>query len=713
MTEVLFIDSETFSETPLGHGTHRYAEGAEVMLLPYAWNHDPVTVLEFPARGDVEELLDYADVIVGQNFGNFDTTVFLHALGIDVPPEKVFDTMACALSHSLPGSLGALCEILGVPAELAKSKEGKQLISLFCKPQPKGRKLRRATKATHPAEWTRFRDVYAPGDVTSMQSLYYDKLPRWNFDIGKPEHRLWCLDYKINKRGVRVDLALAEAAIAASNAEKAILNARTSEVTRGAVEKATQRDALLKHLVEEYGVELPDMTKATLERRIEDPDLPEPVRELLSMRLLVSTTSASKYKRLIDGVSSDGILRGLLQFCGALRTGRWAGRLFQPQNLPRPVIEHIAQTLGCSEKEAEDDERMIEYIELGIAALKGGYADLIIDDVIILCINLVRSVMFARDGKKLCVADLSNIEGRTLAWLAGEEWKLDAFRDFDNGTGEDLYKITAGRILNKPAKEVTKGERQVSGKVSELALGYQGAVGAFTKMAALYGVELEEDAVIKIVKGWRKANPAIASFWYAMEDAARKATENPGQVFAINKIRFRRDGAWLKMRLPSDRFLCYPSPRIEDVKTPCKQCDGDKVILPEGAPDDRFLRSENPHAVRCPTCKGTGFKWRSQLTYMGVDQYTRKWTRIKTYGGKLVENATQAVARDVLAAGMLAADKAGFDVLLSVHDELITEADKDGLLTSRDLEACMVSQLGWTAGLPLAAAGFEAERYRK
>jgi DNA polymerase len=351
----IYYDSETYSETPIANGTHRYAEGAEILMHQWAIGDGPVHVADFDEPHDeVHELLaDPANEIVIQNSA-FDRTLLRHADGIVLPTERIFDTMVCAMAHSLPGSLGQLCEILGVPTDSSKDKEGKTWIQLFCKPQPKGRKLRRATKYTHPIEWARFRD-YGKLDVVSMREVH-KRLPTWNYRGA--ERALWCLDQRINDRGVCVDVDLAHAAIRAASRAQAGYAEETVERTDGAVTSTNQRDKLLAHLLEAYGVSLPDLQTSTLERRVDDPDLPLPLRELLAIRLQASKSSTSKYKRVINGVSNDGRLRGLLQFAGALRTARWAGRLLQPQNLPRPTLSN-------------------EEIEMGIEAMKADAEDLL------------------------------------------------------------------------------------------------------------------------------------------------------------------------------------------------------------------------------------------------------------------------------------------------------------------------------------------------
>ncbi len=346
LDKCIFLDTETFCETPINNGTHRYAEGAEIIMWQWAVGEGEVIIRD--GDEDISDLLalleDESYEVVIHNSA-FDRTVMHHS-GIDLAVDRVFDTMVCAMAHSLPGALGTLCSILGVSTDKAKDKEGRTWISLFCKPQPKGRKIRRATKETHPVEWQRFRD-YGGLDIEAMREIY-KKLPRWNYRGAELE--LWHLDQKINERGVLMDLDLAHAAIRASDRAQKIHAADAVRLTDGAVTSANQRDKMLEHILEAYGVGLPDLQISTLERRIDDPDLPVELRELLAVRLQASKTSVSKYKRVLNGVSADGRLRGLLAFCGALRTGRWAGRLIQPQNLSRGTltpegVEHAIEEL--------------------------------------------------------------------------------------------------------------------------------------------------------------------------------------------------------------------------------------------------------------------------------------------------------------------------------------------------------------------------------
>lgn len=693
---IFYGDLETYCEAPLKHGTYQYAEKCEIMLFASAIDDGPVSVADFTDPGRItasevrlwEALLE-ADEIVFQN-SMFDRSVFRLATNSTAIMREVGgqthrwrDTMVQALAHSLPGGLEKLCEVLKVDQDKRKLKTGRELVQLFCKPRPKNMKLRRATRETHPVEWAQFIE-YAANDIEAMREIRR-KCPKWNYR--GEELALWHLDQRINDRGVCVDLDLARAAIEAVRIEQVRLKDVTQEMTAGYVESATKRDKLLEYLLMEYGVGLPDLKKDTLERRIDDPELPIELRDLLAVRLMSSTTSTAKYNALVRGVTSDGRLRGLLQFCGANRTGRWGGRLFQPQNLPRPDMEQ--------------DE-----IEECIEAIKNGSIDLISDNVMRACSNAIRGCIIAPEGKKLVVGDLANIEGRKAAWLAGEDWKLQAFRDYDAGTGPDLYKLAYAKSFNISHTEVIKPGRQI-GKVMELMLQYEGGVGAFITGAATYGIDL--DAMAKAAKPnipadvweeskgfydwtvkrkrstfgleadtfiacdalkrlWRYAHPAISSMWGELKNAVIDAINRPGVTFTVRRLSIRREGAWLKIQLPSGRFLCYPSPQVDDS---------------------------------------------GRISYMGVNQYSRKWSRIKTYGGKLLENITQAAARDVLAYSMPLVEQHGYEIVLSVHDELITEAPDAPDYSAEQLCALMAIVPDWAEGLPLSSAGFEGPRYKK
>ena len=639
----LWLDLETYSETPITHGTHKYAETAEVLLVAYAFDDEEVEVMDLTERGSldsVQMMIDTADKIVIHNSA-FDRTVLRHC-GVHMPLDKVEDTMVIALAHGLPGSLGALCDVLGVPQDKAKDKAGKKLIHLLTKPRPKNVKLRRANRDTHPDEWAAFVE-YARLDVDAMR-VVYRLLPNWNRHGS--ERALWLLDQKINDRGIAIDVELANAALRAFQRSSRDLAERTRILTNGAVGSLTQRGKFLEHLEQTLAFTTPDLKKGTVSTLLQG-TLTSEVRELLEIRQQASATSPAKYKVLLKATSADGRLRGTLQFCGASRTGRWGGRLFQPQNLPRPTMKQ-------------------EQIDFGIDAMKLDAEDLLFDNVSELCSSAVRGALIAAPGCKLVVSDLSNIEGRVLAWLAGEDWKTEAFKQFDAGVGHDLYKLAYAKSFNKKAEDVTKDERQI-GKVQELALGYQGSVGAFSSMAALYGVFLPEEEVKRIVEAWRKAHKAVVSLWYDLERAVKDAIRSPNKRFTVRDLSIGYKDNWLRIKLPSGRYLCYPNAGLNE---------------------------------------GT-------IVYQGVNQYTKKWETIETYGGKLAENVVQAVARDVLASGMFRAEAAGYAVCLHVHDELITETPDTDEYSVDELSRIMSTNPGWSLGLPLAAAGFETRRYKK
>lgn len=358
----LWFDCETYSECDLRvHGTHRYAEhpSTEIIIAQWAIDEGEPVVVDCTAPGhmhgdylELHKLLrDPAITVVAHN-SMFDRTLLRHCWGYDVPIERWQDTMIQAMSHGLPGGLDKLSVILGLEQDEAKDKRGKQLIQLFCKPQP--RTKARCTRETHPQQWDEFLE-YSRMDVVAMRAVH-QRLPKWNYAPGKPELALWHLDQRINDRGFQADLVLAEGAIEAVAKEQARLKQEMRELTDGEVSGPSKRDDLLVHILMEYGVTLPDMRADTLRRRMEDPELPEGVRLLLAIRLEATKTSTAKYKALVAATSADGRMRNTLQFCGAQRTGRWAGRVFQPQNLPRETMER-------------------HDIDIGIELLRAGLAD--------------------------------------------------------------------------------------------------------------------------------------------------------------------------------------------------------------------------------------------------------------------------------------------------------------------------------------------------
>ncbi|WP_085248053.1 DNA polymerase [Gilliamella mensalis] len=697
MPHILYLDTETYNEQPINKGVYAYAETVEIMLFQYAFNDGPVYVVDLANGGklpqEVINLLLNPEVLLFAQNSMFDRTILTRSnLFKDSPdiidaiskPERWRDSMVIAYAHSLKGGLDDLCGIFKLETDKTKDKEGKALVQLFCKPRPKTNKIRRATSKTHPEEWDKFKH-YAKQDIVSMREVV-KKMPNWNMCEGSTELEFWHLDQRINDRGVCIDVDLATKAVECINSEQQRLADETHNMTDGEVQTATQRDAMLRHIVGAYGVTLNDLTASTIERRLNDPDLPDGLKELLAVRQQASTTSTSKYKALLNRVNSDGRLRGTLQFMGAPRTGRWAGRGFQPQNLTRPTM-------------AEWE------IEIGIDAIKSGNADLLTDNIMKLTSNTLRGCICAPEGKKLVVSDLSNIEGRVLAWLAGESWKIKAFRDYDKGDGHDLYKLSYAKSFGVSPDSVTKDQRQI-GKVQELALGYEGGVGAFITFSTAYGIDLDAMADLAVAsiderimyeaknayewaeknkrtyglsakayivcdafkRSWREAHPHIANFWKELDYQVRSViTGAISNAYIHDKLVIDKIGAWLRIQLPSGRYLCYPGARIENDK----------------------------------------------ISYMGLNTYSRKWERINTYGGKIAENITQAVARDVMAWTMPRIEQIGFNIVLTVHDEIITEAPDVPNYSHDYLSQILSTPPRWAKDLPLAAAGFESYRYKK
>lgn len=690
----LFLDTETYSEVPIKHGTYKYTAACEVMLIQYAIDDGPVSVWDRTLGGimpaDLEQMISDDEVTIVCHNSMFDRNALRYGAGIEIPVSRFLDTMVIAYLHSLPGALGTLSAIFKL-GDGAKNKDGKRLIQLFCCPRPKNSKLRRATRDTHTTEWLEFMD-YARQDVVALRDLY-SAMPKW--EMTSNEHALWVLDQRINDRGMHIDLDLAEGAVRAVTKRLAEVKTEVQDHTDGEVESATQRDAVLTFIAATYGIVLADLKKAGVERILEDPDTPEGMKVLLRLRQQAGTTSTAKYKALLRSVSADGRLRGTKQFAGAMRTGRWGGRVFQPDNLPRPTKkQHL--------------------IDMAIEALKDDSADLIFSgaDIMALTSSAIRGVITAPPGKMLAIADLANIEGRAQAWLTGEEWKLQAFRDYDTvlpdgkRKGHDLYKLAYAKSFGVTPESVTKDQRQV-GKVQELALGYAGGAGAFATFAMGYNIDLDalaekaygnlpSDLVAEVEsfadwlvnkkkkplgmsrnafivcdafkRLWRDAHPAISSYWGALEDTVRHAVAHPKDVFVCGKLKVQRSGAWLRIKLPSGRCLCYPGIEVDE---------------------------------------------NGQISYMGVNQFTKKWERILSFGGKFFENICQAFARDVLAYNMPDVEAAGFAIVLSVHDELVAEVPASWRDAHEELAAIMATPKDWCLDMPLAAEGFSTARYRK
>lgn len=720
----LYLDFETFSEADLKKvGSYAYAEHptTEVLICTYAFDDEPVQVWDCTDGSDMPGDLHRAlrrlvkpnsrIKMVWHNGSMFDRLIMKHCWGFDIPVSNTIDTMIWAFRHALPGSLDVLCEVLGVSADNAKDKRGKALIKRFSKPTPKNYKIRRYTAETHPDEWALF-IKYAVSDITAMREVFH-KLPRWG--NSEFEDRVLELDQLINDRGFKVDVALAEAAIEAVEKHKAQLQEEAQCKYGGSL---TGKDFLpiLRELAPAHRIH--NAQKSTLNDLLADDDLPDDARTIIEMRLGAASTASTKYNPLLLGRSSDDRRRGCIQYGGAKRTLRFAGKGFQPQNLARGYYH--------------DDE-----LDKGISALLKGRAHRRFD-VAKLTASTVRSCIIPEAGHKFVVADYSNVEGRGLAWLAGEDDLIEVFVN-----GVDVYKKLASTVFNVAYEAVTKDQRQIA-KAMVLGLGYAGGVGAFVTFAKNLGLDLndmtrtldgtfpdhiwaatargyewariqeakrpprpgEKDdrpSYILDKKVWRtcdalkrmyrEANPAIVQFWRDIEDAAMAAIRNPGKEFTAGPrgVKFSRNvetdnngnkvaGWWLRMTLPSGRVMSYPGVGL----SVSKETDEDGKV------------STN---VR--------------IKYQGENQLTRQWGFQYTYSGKLVENCTQALCRDLLANALLNVEANGYLIVLHVHDEIICETPDLPEYNVAELEKLMCALPEWAEGFPLVAEGAEMKRYAK
>lgn len=759
--ERLFLDTETFSGVDLKKvGAYAYAEHptTEIMICTYAidegrvqtWDCTESPTMPRELRKALRHVSRKKAKIVMANGLLFDRLVIREKWGIDLPVSQIEDTMIMAFRHALPGSLDMQCQVLGVDAEHAKDKAGKALIKRFCKPTPKTYKIRRYTRETHPEEWAKFLR-YAALDIIAMREVYW-RIPDWGNT--PKEDEILLIDQLINDRGFYVDVELANAAIKAVQAHKEELKEEAWERFGG---KLTGNDFLpiLRDIAPAFTIH--NAQKSTLNDLLEDPDFPDEGKALIEMRLGASSTASTKYNPLVNGLSADGRRRGCLQYGGAKRTLRWAGKGFQPQNLARGEYsdDHEGK---IKRREGESDVSFwvrSHMLTNGINSLLRGTAHWAYD-ISKLTASTVRGCIIPAKGKKFVVADYSNVEGRGLAWIAGEKTALMVFK-----AGRDIYCETAGKMFGLDPdyiKANRKDLRQI-GKACELGLGYGGGVAAFLQFAKNLGLDLYTMAdVMKgtfpdhiwaaskrgyeyarineakrppkpgkkderptyilpknvwltcdaIKRMWREAHPKTVAFWAELEDAVLCAIRNPGKAYwaganvrqdgrkALKIVRTKakhdptfdeeRDdpdaaGWWLKIELPSGRIMSYPGIALS-VTTEIDEDTGKK-------------------------------RTSTRIKYQGENQTTRQWGFQYTYGGKLTENIVQALCRDILAWSMPGVEAAGYEIVLSVHDELITEVPDTDDYTTEELCALMCDLPIWAKGFPLAAEGDIMYRYRK
>lgn len=693
--EPLFLDLETRSESDLpAVGTYNYAqdESTEIALFAWAIGHDPVEIVdvengeELPLKL-IRALEDEERIKVAHNT-NFDRNILKEKL-IEIPIEQWEDTMVIAYTLTLPGKLSQVTQALGADLDFQKQSDGARLVRMFCKPQKvtKNQPFRIRDSLTDPEDWERYKS-YGKQDVESMRWAYYE-MPQWVIGRrGKPsalkELELWHLSEHINDRGLPIDRVLAEKAIVLAETALKRLNRELFTLTNGWVEAHTLRNRVLTWL-EKQGVSMGGYTKEDLVDVLKRDDIPPAARRVLQIRQEAGRTSTAKYQKLLDLACKDDYLRGGIQYYGAKRTGRYAGRGFQPHNLSHPEVDNTDVAAESIINETTD--LLFEESAMSIA------------------VSCVRSAIKAPPGYMLGVTDLSNIEGRVLPWLAGEAWKLQAFRDFDLGHGADMYKLAYSTSFGVAVADIGKDERQI-GKFQELSLGYQGGVGAFYKQAKKFGTNIE-DIYYKVIdlateemiesaewmvawirenrkdldevsdngiigadivkQMWRIANSKIVSYWYTLESMVRQAIENPGSAFSAGIIKAQVREHKLLILLPSKRPLVYHRPKITK--------DGN-------------------------------------IIYMNHDK--GKWHPSSLYGGKIAENVTQAVARDVMTYNMPAMDKY-YPIIGTVHDEDICLIDtKHGIDGVQDeLDSMMSVNPPWAEGLPLSAGGYISHRYKK
>ena len=642
----LYVDTETFSTVDLSKaGAFKYFEDPafEVLLLPYAWNDEPVRVLDLFDPADREELpgiiaglLDPNVLKIAHN-SPFERGAYRRQFGHYMPPEEWDDTMILCAMNGLPMSLDAAGEALNLPQQ--KLKEGKLLINYFCKPcRPtiaNGGRTRNLPEHA-PDKWERFKE-YAKIDVVAMREIH-KLLAR--FSVPDWERKVWALDARINERGVMVDRELAEAAIAVDEAFKEEHTAEMQQITH--LENPNSV-AQLKDWLEGVGVNVDSLNKATvadLRSSVPDPT----TRRVLELRQLLGKTSTKKYEAMTAAACDDARVRGLLQYYGAGRTGRWAGRLVQVQNLPQNHLDHIGLVRELVR------QRDLETLEM------------LFDNVPDVLSQLIRTAFIAKPGHTFLVSDYAAIEARVIAYLAGEKWRMEVFAN-----GGDIYCSSASQMFKVPVeKHGINGHLRQKGKIAELACGYGGGPGALKAFGA-DKMGLTEEEMQDIVTQWRLASPTIPRLWRDTENAARNALANPGRTYTLPcGVKYMRDADALRCRLPSGRVLSYWGARLDN--------DG-------------------------------------KICFMGQNQTTRKWEKMETWGGRLVENIVQAYARDCLAIAMLRLDEAGYQITFHVHDEIIAEAPEGSRW--EDMAEIMGRPIDWAPGLLLRGDGYDTKFYMK
>ena len=647
----LHIDIETYSGESLADcGVHRYAEHPDfqILLLAYAFDDAPVTVIDLASGvslpAPVRRALTDPQIIKVAHNATFERACIGRMLGQVLDPSQWECTMVQCARCGLPLSLGEAAKVLGLDAQ--KMTEGRALIKKFCTPHAGGGSLfendSRIRPESAPDEWATFKE-YCRMDVEVEREL--DKALAW-LEPTEDERALYALDQTINDRGVAVDLQLVDHAVRMDVVYKARLNTEAQNITGLANPNSAQQ--LRTWIGERTGLQLDTLRKGDLpdiKAQTDDTD----VHRILQIRAEMAKTSCKKYEVMQATACRDSRIRGLLQFHGT-RTGRWAGRLVQMQNLPQNHLDDLSLARQIL-KDGDLDTMELCY---------GNVPDTLS--------QLIRTAFVAPEGKTFAVCDFSAIEARVLAWLAGEEWVLEVF----HGHGK-IYEATAAQMYGCDVSEITKTDpRRQKGKIAVLALGYGGGVGA---LAAMGGerMGLSQEDMAGIVRDWRKANPHIVKAWALLENAAQLCATT-GVDHKTLGLRFHKeeDGT-MTVRLPSGRLLCYRDMTLGK---------------------NRFGNTS--------------------LKYRGVNNETKQWTWVETYGGKLTENIVQAIARDCLAHALLQLEKLGIPTVFHVHDEVVCEVPKDHAAEAlKVIQNVFAYGADWAEGLPLKGAGYITDYYLK
>lgn len=641
----LSIDIETFSDIDLIKcGVYKYADSPafEILLFAYSIDDGEINIIDLVNGEELPEEIAEAiksDTVIKTAFNaQFERVCLSKHLGILLDPSSWYCTAVQAAELSLPSSLADVGAALGL--ERQKMTEGKELIKYFCvscKPTKSNGGRTRNMPGDAPEKWALFKE-YCKRDV-DVERQIAKKLEM--YPISESEHRLYVLDQRINDRGVLVDLELARQAVKLNSIQTAVTTEQAYTLT--GLENPNSV-AQLKAWLTENGVEIESLSKKAVAALADETD--GDIQEMLHLRLLMSKTSVKKYEAVMRSVCRDNRVRGMMRFCGASRTGRWSGNILQPQSLPQ---NHLPDLTLARDIVKDGD---FEMLNMTFGNVPNALSE------------LIRTVLIPKPNHRFIVADFSAIEARVLSWLAGEQWRLDTFRN-----GGDIYCASASQMFRVPVeKHGVNGHLRQKGKISELACGYGGSVGALKNMGAVE-MGVPEDELQGLINDWRNANPHIVKLWTEVGNTAMKAIKEK-TIVSLGKLVFMYERGILFIRLPSGRRLSYIKPRI-----------------------------------------GTNRFGGDSITYMGVGA-SKKWERLETFGGKLVENIVQAIARDLLASAMMNVANAGYNIVFHVHDEIIAEApDGQGSVD----EMCMLMSINpdWADGIPLSADGYECEYYRK